>query len=59
MNVPKSTEKVKNSELQSWKKFRTYASPFSEEHCLHLQQDGFLDKGDSTDLDKKLCNQSK
>ena len=41
------TEKVKinDSELQSWKKVsdKMYF-PFSEEHNVYLQQDGFLDK---------------
>ncbi|TDE01083.1 glycoside hydrolase family 65 protein [Flavobacterium sandaracinum] len=41
------TEKVKisDSELQSWKKVSdTMYFPFSEEHNVYLQQDGFLDK---------------
>lgn len=41
------TEKVKisDSELQSWKKVSdNMYFPFSEEHNVYLQQDGFLDK---------------
>ncbi len=41
------TEKVKitDAELQSWKKVSdTMYFPFSEEHKVYLQQDGFLDK---------------
>ncbi|RTY92888.1 MULTISPECIES: glycoside hydrolase family 65 protein [unclassified Flavobacterium] len=41
------TEKVKisDSELQSWKKISdNMYFPFSEEHNVYLQQDGFLDK---------------
>ena len=41
------TEKVKisDSELQSWKKVSdNMYFPFSEEHNIYLQQDGFLDK---------------
>jgi maltose phosphorylase len=41
------TEKVKisDAELQSWKKVSdTMYFPFSEEHNVYLQQDGFLDK---------------
>ena len=51
------TEKVKisDSELQSWKKVsdKMYF-PFSEEHNVYLQQDGFLDKDlvRVADLDK-------
>ena len=51
------TEKVKisDSELQSWKKVSdNMYFPFSEEHNVYLQQDGFLDKDlvRVADLDK-------
>jgi len=51
------TEKVKitDSELQSWKKVAdNMYFPFSEEHNVYLQQDGFLDKDlvKVADLDK-------
>ena len=51
------TEKVKitNSELQAWKKVSdNMYFPFSEEHNVYLQQDGFLDKDlvRVADLDK-------
>ncbi|MGO4905692.1 glycoside hydrolase family 65 protein [Flavobacterium sp. W20_MBD1_R3] len=51
------TEKVKisDSELQSWKKVSDHMYfPFSEEHNVYLQQDGFLDKDlvRVADLDK-------
>jgi len=51
------TEKVKitDSELQSWKKVSdNMYFPFSEEHNVYLQQDGFLDKElvPVADLDK-------
>jgi maltose phosphorylase len=51
------TEKVKisDAELQSWKKVSdTMYFPFSEEHNVYLQQDGFLDKDlvRVADLDK-------
>jgi maltose phosphorylase len=37
--------KISDAELQSWKKVSdTMYFPFSEEHNVYLQQDGFLDK---------------